>query len=217
MEWAPKTRYQAARNRTCGPTCAARAVSAAKVGRATGRKVQWITLNCVECGTTFERTPSWAKRGSKEPTCSRRCNGLRRGREWAQQGHKGSKARTPESYASASRKMTGPLNPAWKGGVMVMRSHGTHRGARYVRCPEGAMPMARKDGYVMEHRIVMATMARRLLTRTEVVHHLDHDPLNNVVMNLELWPTNRDHKLEEHGRFVEGVGCLMFLEDLGAR
>ena len=84
---------------------------------------------------------------------------------------------------------------------------------RYVRAPEWAQPMARKDGYVMQHRLVMAQLCRRLLTRTEVVHHLDHDPLNNAASNLELWPDNRSHKIAEHGRFVEGAANRVSLAD----
>jgi hypothetical protein len=163
-----------------------------------------VNVTCVECGRPFSRPRCHVER-VKEPTCSRRCNGLRRGREWARHGYKGGRARTPESYVAAAAKMTGENNPAWKGGATYRRSHGNHRGSKYVRCPGWALPMARKDGYVMEHRLVMATSIGRLLTRTEVVHHLDHDPLNNAPTNLELWPTNRDHKLGEHGRFVEGV------------
>jgi hypothetical protein len=67
--------------------------------------------------------------------------------------------------------------------------------------------MARGDGYVMEHRLVVARLAGRCLTRTEVVHHLDHNPLNNDPANLELWPDNRTHKLAEHGRPVDGAAC----------
>jgi len=58
--------------------------------------------------------------------------------------------------------------------------------------------MARKDGYVMEHRLVVAAAIGRALTRTECVHHINHDPLDNRVENLELFRDNRDHKLYEH-------------------
>jgi hypothetical protein len=60
--------------------------------------------------------------------------------------------------------------------------------------------MARRDGYVMEHRLVVAKALGRCLTRTEAVHHEDHDPTNNAIENLSLFATNRDHKMfEAHG------------------
>ena len=104
----------------------------------------------------------------------------------------------------------GAENPAWKGGVTYRHRKGNYVSVRYRRAPVWALPMARQDGYVMEHRLVMATWANRLLARTECVHHLDHDPLNNERTNLELWPDNRSHKLAEHGRFVEGAANRRF-------
>jgi hypothetical protein len=59
--------------------------------------------------------------------------------------------------------------------------------------------MARKDGYVMEHRLVMAKKLGRLLSRTEVVHHIDHNPSNNQEQNLVLYPSNAVHKRAEGG------------------
>jgi hypothetical protein len=99
----------------------------------------------------------------------------------------------------------GADNPSWKGGVTFFKTHGNYTGVRYVRAPEWAKPMARADGYVMEHRLLMAQMCGRLLTRTEVVHHRDHIPGNNPPSNLELWPTNADHRRAEGGHYVPGV------------
>lgn len=103
-------------------------------------------------------------------------------------------------------QMRGANNPAWKGGVTYRRRKGNYPiSVKYVRCPAELMTMARKDGYVMEHRLIIARLAGRPLTRTEVVHHVDHNPMNNNPPNLELWPDNRSHKLAEHGRHVEGA------------
>jgi hypothetical protein len=101
--------------------------------------------------------------------------------------------------------MTGPRNPAWKGGVTYRKRRGNYVQVKYVRCPLDLLPMARRDGYVMEHRLVMARWVGRCLTRTEVVHHLDHNPINNSRANLELWPDNRSHKIAEWGGFVNGA------------
>ena len=92
----------------------------------------------------------------------------------------------------------------------MRKRRGNYVQVRYVRAPADASIMARKDGYVMEHRLVMARWVGRTLLRSEVVHHVDHDPLNNARSNLELWPDNRSHKLWEHGRFVEGAACRVF-------
>jgi len=163
-----------------------------------------VTIRCAECGVPFQTAPRTLRR-VKEPTCSRSCNGKRRIKGLTPHSHKGRAAWTAESLASYRAKMRGERNPAWKGGVTYRHRRGNYQIVRYVRCPLWAITMARKDGYVMEHRLVMAEWVGRPLLRTEVVHHRDHAPLNNERGNLELWPDNRSHKLAEHGRFVVGA------------
>ncbi len=150
---------------------------------------------------------AWRKR-VKLPTCSRQCNGVLRGAEWAKHGHKGAVAR------KTFTRMYGPHNPAWKGGATYRHRRGNYVQVKYVRCPPELLAMARTDGYVMDHRLVMARWCGRVLTRTETVHHCDHNPLNNERTNLELWPDNRSHKLAEHGRLAEGAVNRAFPEDL---
>src|SRR6202008_5007409 len=60
-------------------------------------------------------------------------------------------------------RLAGANNPAWKGGVTFKRTHGNYQGVKYVRCPSEFLPMARTDGYVMEHRLVMARSLGRFL------------------------------------------------------
>ncbi len=157
-----------------------------------------VLLTCSVCGKEIRRPPSHAAR-TKTPVCSYQCNGVNRGREWATHGWKGARARKKKPDMRMEK------NPAWKGGVTYKRPKGNYGQVRYVRAPIWALPMARKDGYVMEHRLVMATMLGRLLSRTEVVHHRDHDPLNNSATNLELWPSNGAHKMGEVGRIALGA------------
>lgn len=171
-----------------------------------------VTVACAECGKEYQTYRAWLKR-VKSPTCSRQCNGKARGREWGKHGHKAAAARTPESLAALRAKMTGERNPAWKGGVTYKRPKGNYIGPVYVRCPAEFASMARSDGYVMEHRLVMARRIGRPLLRTEVVNHIDHNPRNNDPANLELYPSNGDHKRGEVGRFVEGVANRLYLPD----
>jgi len=201
--WQPTTRYQATRNKTCSKACAGQAVSAAKKGKPTGRtKVAVVT--CAVCGKEAEKPMAWLKR-VKAPTCSRQCNGKLRGQEWKQHAKKGRAAWSQQSKDNLRERMTGETNPAWQGGVTYWRKAGNYPAIKYVRAPEWALPMARKDGYIMEHRLLMAMMCGRLLTRQEVVNHINRNPLDNSLTNLELYPTNGDHKRGEVGRFVDGV------------
>lgn len=128
----------------------------------------------------------------------------------APHSHKGRAAWTAESLASFRKKMSGANAPTWKGGVTYRHRKGNYVQVRYVRCPLDLISMARRDGYVMEHRLVMARLVGRSLERTEVVHHLDHNPLNNDPMNLELYTSNRAHKLAEHGRLVPSAGRRLY-------
>ena len=109
--------------------------------------------------------------------------------------------------------MYGANNPAWKGGVNDKRPKGHYLAPRSVRCPADLLCMARSDGYVMEHRLVMARRIGRPLLRSEVVNHINHDPRDNRPENLELYPSNGDHKRGEVGRFVPGVANRLHLSD----
>jgi len=157
---------------------------------------------CPMCGEIFWRTPAWTKK-AKVNTCSKECVAAWRAqdkerlnllRRIANTGRDGWTEQSMESYLE---KMTGPNNPAWKGGVMYFKTHGNYVGVKYVRCPNEYREMARKDGYVMEHRLVVAQHLGRCLKRTEVVHHKDHDPTNNNPDNLMLFASNSQHKRYE--------------------
>lgn len=198
-EWTPTTRYQAVRNKTCSPEC-----SAISIGKSNLGKIRAERFPCATCGEMVARPPSQRAR-NEAIYCSRSCRGKAQAERMRLIAPLGLAAVTPESRARGGEKLKGPKNHAWKGGVTYRKRHGNYVSVRYVRCPPDLLSMARSDGYVMEHRLVMARWIGRTLTRTECVHHLDHDPLHNNRSNLELWPDNRSHKLAEHGRFVEGA------------
>jgi hypothetical protein len=149
---------------------------------------------CDLCQTPMYRRPSTLQI-NRGKFCSRACRN---------RVHRGTGRKGVSLYGSA--------NPSWKGGVTYFRKHGNYKPIKYVRCPVEYLPMARTDGYVMEHRLIMARMAGYCLTRAEVVHHADHDPQNNDPPNLELWPSNQAHKFWEGGRIVPGVACRVFLK-----
>ena len=151
---------------------------------------------CAVCKVMFY--PTGQSKNRPRTACSRECNGKLRAVELVKHSHKGRAGWTDKSRESYAEKMTGENNPAWKGGVTYFRKHGNYKPIKYVRCPTEFQPMARKDGYVMEHRLIVAQAMGRPLQRVEVVHHKNHDPQDNRIENLELFATNRDHKLYEH-------------------
>lgn len=163
-----------------------------------------VLVLCHHCKMEFKRPPSRLKR-VKHSHCSRACATVTRVSELKARGHfkknarLGHKGWTKEGRKKWLQSMTGPNNPAWKGGVTYFRKHGNYKPIKYVRCPPEFLAMARKDRYVMEHRLIMAKVVGHPLTQTEVVHHVNHDPHDNRPENLELWPDNRTHKLWERG------------------
>lgn len=61
----------------------------------------------------------------------------------------------------------------------------------YALVPEH--PKATSNGYVLYHRVVMENSINRLLTENEEVHHIDKNPHNNSLSNLQL-VTKEEHR-----------------------
>jgi len=188
------------KKQTCSPSCAVKVSADKRRGVKRGlqrnphgprERTKVLTLVCAVCGKSFQRPAAWAKKAVQH-MCSTQCNGTVRALALRPfDGHSKGKLRPNTGLAGAR-------NPAWKGGVTYFKTHGNYTGVKYVRCPMDFLNMARKDGYVMEHRLLVAQAMGRLLLRSEVVHHIDHDPTNNALLNLQLFASNRDHKLHEH-------------------
>ena len=196
------------RNKTCGSDCANALIGSANTGVMPLEQRKGATIKCAVCGVNVWKPDAWLRKVAT-PTCSRECNGVIRGAQWATHAHKGRANWSAEAEAALKARMTGESNPAWKGGLTYRNRKGAYadQPIKYVRCPAPLLAMARSDGYVMEHRIVAALAIGRPLTRAECVHHINHDATDNRVANLMLFATNAQHKAFEHGADIAPLWC----------
>lgn len=79
------------------------------------------------------------------------------------------------------RDRRGDGNSNWRGG-RVRLGHENRYWARHT--PDH--PAANPAGYVLEHRLVAEQTLGRLLRDDEVVHHVNHDPIDNRPENLQV-------------------------------
>jgi len=153
---------------------------------------KWEWVVCPDCGSN-EHWILYRKHGRITHKC-KSC------------AHKGTHP-TEETRAklrlACEGKRQGSLNPSWKGGINY-----NHDGYKLVKIYKDDFfyPMANSNGYVFEHRLVMAKSLGRNLHSWEIVHHKNHIRTDNCIDNLQIFSDDR-HKqvtlLEKRVRFLE--------------
>lgn len=102
------------------------------------------------------------------------------------------------------------ISESRKGKFIHQSKYGGHKKRRkdgyiYVYFP--SHPMSTKDGYVMEHILVMEENIGRHLKEDEVVHHKNHVRDDNNIENLELMTFKQHAALHMKERWEEKKKC----------
>lgn len=153
-------------------------------GREIGRLYGWygsdcyIWQACKDCGE--ER---WVKirRGNPVSIRCAHCNGKLRG-------------------GTFSKQHLGRNSPQWKGGRKISKDGYIEL---FLKRDAFFYSMVKADGYVFEHRLVMAKHLGRCLQRWEIVHHKNGVRTDNRIENLGL-TTRGSHTLEHSKGYKSG-------------
>lgn len=84
-----------------------------------------------------------------------------------------------------------------------------------VWCGRGEGSRGRKDGYRLQHHLVMEDYIGRPLEKNEIVHHIDGNKQNNSIDNLYLCKSTSEHRqihnqLEELSMQLVQSGVILF-------
>jgi len=145
-----------------------------KSGRQAGQIVKGYgeIKDCLTCNEEFF-TPFHLK----GIYCSKRCAHL---------GKKPSEA----NRIALKKALRGHKRPDFKGGIK-------HDSKGYLKLLKPNHPNADATGYIFEHRYVMSIYIGRPLKREEIVHHKNHNKIDNRIENLEIMSLS-DHMKHHH-------------------
>ena len=143
-------------------------------------KIEWTDIKCdsnyrkylwVECVSCHQARWVVLYHGKPQSPMCRKCAPIHRSKE---------------SYKR------GKDNPSYKRGWKINKDGYKES---LIQPYDFFYPMAKKGGYVLEHRLVMAKHLGRCLHRSEIVHHRNGKRRDNRLVNLQLIARNKHVQL----------------------
>jgi len=154
------------------------------------RKYMWVA--CIDCGE-----PKWTVLLHRQPQ-SPRCR------------------KCAPKHRDSTHYKRGQDNPSWIRGWKINKNGYKEI---LIQPDDFFYPMVKKDGYVLEHRLIMAKHLGRCLHRWEVVHHKGKR-LDNRIEKLQLVSDDRHNQitiLETRITFLEKRVTLLEVENVQLR
>lgn len=105
------------------------------------------------------------------------------------------------------------IGRAHRGKYKRITEFGGHKKKRqdgYIEVYSPDHPNASKNGYVMEHKLVMEKHIGRRLERDEVVHHINHVRDDNRINNLQLMTFKEHASLHMRERWQKKKGEMTY-------
>lgn len=153
-------------------------------------------ITCEQCGVVFNAPPSQQRRFCSK-SCARTALNLTEANPAYQRDISGTNnpmhGKGMNGTANPMYGLRKEQSPRWKGGRKVRRD-----GYVLVVAPDDHPAPADTHTasglkYILEHRLVMEQHIGRYLLPSEVVHHIDGNPSNNAIDNLQLFSSQSEH------------------------
>lgn len=144
-----------------------------------------VEIKCATCGKPILVYPCRLRTGHNK-YCSKECRS--------------------KGWSSIRKTRVGPKAPLWKGG-RILNNHGYWEIQRTGLSPEDNALVPGKRAAILEHRLLVARYLGRPLKPYEIIHHINGNPSDNRLENLELITSIKGNSHYNQHPFIKCPKC----------